>query len=80
MVRSTQQILLMSENSSQMEPLGKQLRQAGLDIVEVQDQIEALSHVKRRRVDLALLHLPLDDVTATDLPNVLRKVSTASYL
>lgn len=70
----------MSESPAQMELRAGQLRQVGWDVLEVNDPIEALSHVKRCRVDLALLHLPVDDVAATDLPNVLRKVSTASYL
>ena len=35
---------------------------------------------RNRWVDLALLHLPLDDLVAMDLPNVLRNVSSSSYL
>jgi len=57
-----------------------QLTLAGWKVVHVDDQIEAFSAVKSRQVDLALLYLPLDDMVGMDLPNVLRRVSAATYL
>ena len=58
----------------------EQLALAGWSVIHVDDQVEALAACRSKNVDLALLHLPADDVLATDLPDVLRRVAPAEYL
>jgi diguanylate cyclase (GGDEF)-like protein len=56
------------------------LAQAGWDAIPASEWIGALAAVRSQHVDLALLHLPPDDMVAMDFPNVLRRVSSAAYL
>ena len=73
-------ILLMSEDLEDASTRCGQLERAGWQALPAADPIEALAAARGTRVDLALLHLPVDDMVATDFPNVLRSVSAAAYL
>jgi diguanylate cyclase (GGDEF)-like protein len=53
---------------------------AGWQLVEVGDEMEALAAVKTRHVDIAILHLSVNETFDMDLPNVLRSVSPEAYL
>ena len=74
------QIVVMSDSADENARRCEQLGHAGWQATCTSESIEALAAVRNQRVDLALLHLPLDDMVAMDLPNVLRGVSTAAYL
>ena len=76
----TAHILLMSHSPAESWRRGEQLEAVGWHVVQAADSVAALSAAKGRRVDLALLHLPVDDMVAMDLPNVLRSVCPAEYL
>ncbi len=58
----------------------RHLERAGWRTIHVTEWVEALAAVKNQHVDLALLHLPVDDMVATDFAGVLRGVATAAYL
>jgi len=73
-------ILLMSQAPEGLGRLGRRLERAGWRMIHVGEWIEALSAVKNEHVDLALLHLRVDDMVATDLTSVLRGVCPAAYL
>jgi diguanylate cyclase (GGDEF)-like protein len=73
-------ILFVTNPSSRAACRRLELERAGWGVTPVAEFIEALSVVRNRRVDLALLDLPADDAVATDLPNVLRGVAPAAYL
>lgn len=73
-------VLLMSSDPAIASQRGAQLALAGWQVIQAGESIEALAAVRSRHVDLALLHLPVDDVTAMDLPAVLREVSPSPYL
>jgi diguanylate cyclase (GGDEF)-like protein len=77
---SHKSILLVAGESSQTACRRLELQRAGWAVTQVAEFIEALSVVRNRRVDLALLNLSPDDAVATDLPNVLRSVAPAAYL
>jgi len=49
-------------------------------ILAADDQIKALTAVSSKRIDMAVIHMPLDDSIDTDLPNVFRSVSPMPYL
>jgi len=73
-------ILFLCEDLASAPGRASQLARAGWDVVRADDQIEALSAVRSQAIDVALLHLPVDDMVSMDLPNVLREVATAAYL
>jgi len=77
---NTAHILLMSHSPAESWRRGEQLEAVGWHVVQAADSVAALSAAKGQRVDLALLHLPVDDMVAMDLPNVLRSVCPAEYL
>ncbi len=76
----TPQILLMCEDVYQTQRHGAAFDAAGWSVAAVTDEIEAFAAVRNREVDLAVLHIPLDDMAAMDLPKVLRRVSPWSYM
>ncbi len=57
-----------------------QLTMAGWQVVEAADEIQAFAMVKAQHVDLAVLHLPVNDTVDMDLPDVLRRVCSSAYL
>jgi diguanylate cyclase (GGDEF)-like protein len=57
-----------------------QLAMAGFQAVPATEEIEALASVKADKLDVACLHLPVDYMVQTDLPNVLRSVCPSGYL
>ena len=73
-------ILFMSGNLEASARRCGQLALAGWQIVQTIDPIESLAAGKNKDVDLALLHLPVDDMVEMDLPNVLRRVAPMGYL
>jgi len=73
-------ILLMSKDLEDLSWRSRRLAHAGWRVLHATEWIEALSAVKDGHVDLALLHLPVDDMVATDLPGVLRSVAATAYL
>lgn len=72
-------ILLLCGDAALASGRAAQLALTGWRVLRVDDQIEALTACRSQDVDLALVHLPIDDMVAMDLPNVLRGVSP-SYL
>jgi diguanylate cyclase (GGDEF)-like protein len=76
----TTNILLMSKDLEDLSDLDRQLEAAGWRGIHVAEWIDALAAIKGEHVDLAMLHLPVDDMIATDLAGVLRSVSAATYL
>jgi len=70
----------MCQDLEDLSPRSRPLRSAGWQTVAVAEWIDALAAVKNGPVDLALLEVPVDDMVATDFPNVLRDVSAAPYL
>lgn len=76
----TAHILLMCSDLADCLRRSRRLALAGWEVIEVAESIDAFAAVKRRHVDLAVLHLPMDDMVAMDLPNVLRGVSSSAYL
>lgn len=76
----TAHILLMSGDPRLASQRSAQLALAGWEVLLASESIEALAAVRNRHVDLALVHLPPDDMVAMDFPNVLRSVSSAAYL
>ena len=58
----------------------RQLALAGWKVLCAPDEIKALSAARNHQVDLALLHLPVDETVCEDLPAVLRRVSPAADL
>jgi len=77
---NTARILLMSRSLSEATARCAQLTMAGWQVVRAVEQIEALTAVRSQSIDLALLHMPVDEMVDTDLPNVLRRVSPAAYV
>jgi diguanylate cyclase (GGDEF)-like protein len=73
-------ILVMSGQSGDAERRARQMDSAGWCTVAVTEPIEALSAVRNQHVDLAMLHLPVDDMLAMDLPCILRSITTSAYL
>ncbi|HUS90665.1 MAG TPA: diguanylate cyclase [Phycisphaerae bacterium] len=73
-------VLYMSGDPTEVPDRLRQLAAAGWHTMQVAESIEALATAKAERLDLALLHLPVDAMVSTDFPNVLRGVATASYL
>ncbi len=73
-------ILLMSEDRDAARAWGLSLACDTWRVRHAGEFIEALSAVRNEHVDVAVLHLPMDDMEATDLPNVLRQVSPSAYL
>ena len=53
---------------------------AGWQVVEAADEIEAFTAVRGRHIDLALLHMGVQDSADMDLPNVLRSVADDTFL
>lgn len=78
--KHTAHILLMSNEFGDQSELVRSLDLPGWQLLRVAEWIDALTAAKNRHVDLALLHLPPDDMVATDFPDVLREVSAAAYL
>jgi len=74
------QILLMCDDLSAASVRSDQFDSEGWRVVEVVDQIEAFTAVRHHEIDLALLHLPVDDMADMDLADVLRRVSAPWYL
>jgi len=74
------QILLMCEDLCEVPLRAGQFDDQGWHVVRVADQIEAFTAVRQREIDLALLHLPVDDMADMDLAHVLRRVSAPWYL
>ena len=73
-------VLVMARDGGVTPDQRRRLAQAGWEILRVREWIEALSVARNRHVDLALLHLPPDDMVAMDFPNVLREVCATAYL
>lgn len=80
MSKNTPRILLMCEDQSQASIRREQLSRVEWNVIEADDHIDAFSAVKANRADLALLHLPVDDMNSMDLSSVLRQVCPSSYL
>ena len=70
----------MSSHQDEAHERCARLVLVGWEVVRVADEIEALSAVKSQRIDLAMLHISVDETLDTDMPNVLRKISSAAYL
>jgi len=70
----------MCEDLCEASLRGEQLGGQGWNVVQVVDQIEAFTAVRQHEIDLALLHLPVDEMADMDLTHVLRRVSTPWYL
>ncbi len=73
-------ILLMSEDLAESKRLCAHLTLAGWHVIQALEQIEALSAVRNHNIDVALLHMPIDEMVDTDLPSVLRSVASSEYL
>jgi len=73
-------VLLMSSEAPVASARAAQLALAGWQVVPAGEPLDALAAVRRCRVDLAVLHLPVGDAAAMDLPNVLRRVSPSPHL
>lgn len=74
---TTTNILLMGPSC---QALTETLENAGWRISPAADELAALYAVRNEPVDIVLLHVAVDDMVSEDLPNVLRRVSPASYL
>jgi len=70
----------MSNDVTEAAARVEQLAAAGWLVTRVSEAIEALTTARGEHVDLALLHLPVDDMVSMDFPNVLRRVSPAAYV
>ena len=55
-------------------------RAAGWEVLHAGDEVEALAAVRRKHVDLALVHRPMDEVASMDFARVLRGVSSTEFL
>ncbi len=73
-------ILLMSEDLVESKRLCAHLTLAGWQVIQALEQIEALSAVRNQNIDLALLHMPFEEMVDMDLPGVLRQVATGEHL
>lgn len=73
-------ILLMSHNAAETDRRAGHLARVGWQAVPAAESIAALAAARSEPVDLALLHLPVDDMVSMDFPNVLRRVAGATYL
>ena len=77
---SNPRILLFSPVPMQPGGFRPALCTEGGRVIEACDEIKAFKAVKSQGIDLAILHVPLEESIDTDLPNVLRSVSPAAYL
>ena len=73
-------ILLMCPDPSGHSLRAQQFDQAGWEVIEVADQIDAFTAVRRHKVDLALIQMMASDLADMDLVHVLRRVASPWYL
>ena len=73
-------IMLLDGDPSRAARRCGHLTSAGWHVTQAVDELEALQAAHRLELDLALLHLPLHEAVAMDLPRVLRRVATGTYL
>lgn len=73
-------ILLMHQDLSAAARRCAQLTLAGFDAIEASDSIDALSVIRTNDVDLVLLNMPLEEMVAMDLPDVIRQIVGETYL
>ena len=74
------QVLILDEDPGRAARRCGQLTAAGWQTIRAGDTIEALTAVHAGEIDVALLHLDVDEVQAMDLPRVLRTASGAPHL
>jgi diguanylate cyclase (GGDEF)-like protein len=75
-----ERIVLMHRGLPGADRLTAQLALAGRRVVEVREEIALLEAVRAADADAVVLHCPVADVAAMDLPNVLRRVAAPPYL
>jgi diguanylate cyclase (GGDEF)-like protein len=80
MTERAARILLMCEAEREAASRSGQFALAGWDVIAVADHIEALAAIRGPGVDVAVFHMPIDDMDAMDLPGVLRQIAPAAYL
>jgi len=76
----TWRILWMSNDFDEANSRIAEFEREGWQVLWAADYVETLSAVKRRDVDLVLMHLPVEDMVDMDMPNVLRSVAQSVYL
>lgn len=79
-IANSPRILLMSRELDEVALRSSHLTKAGWQVIQVGEPVDALSAARSKDIDLALLHLPVDDMVSMDLPNVIREVSPSPYL
>ncbi|MFP4106361.1 MAG: GGDEF domain-containing protein [Phycisphaerae bacterium] len=77
---SKARILLFDQDLAGASQRCAHLTEVGWMVLHHSDPIEALSAVQSDDVDLAVLHLPVEDMLEMDLPHVIQTVADSEYL
>ena len=73
-------VLVVSSELDVLDEHCRQLRAAGWRVMPVTEEIDALTAVRHRSIDVVVLHWPLEDLVDMDFVDVLRHIYPGACL